>query len=324
MSTPTSTGPERFCSQCGDSLVPLARPHVARTCAECGKTKHLVEIASGGGITIRGGDRFTIPAGWIQISLSPASRGKLARPGLKFLLRQFFYIGEPNSAADIDGLLKKYEDIADRILQDSALLKGIDQETPEGAKEAVEILEKDRTTREWHAVLLGTFAKLVADAIAANNTSEAAWAMYQAAQAHAMVVTTEPTFEQTLWRGYLANQVVYEAAIAAVSTPAEAEAIKALEPLFNRLGEATLYAWVHSGEPIGPRLGVKSLSEPLLKALGHWHLAEAERKRAEEVRVVEEARAARELRVKWAAVGASVGIALCGGIWAVLQTFGIL
>ena len=324
LSPPGPSEPERFCSRCGDSLVPLDRPHVARQCAECGKTKHLVEMSPGGGITIRGGDKFTIPANWLQISLSPTSRGKLARPGLKFLLRQFFYSGEPKDASDLGTLLKRYEDTADQILKDCTLLKGLDQDTPEGAEATLHILQKDKTSREWHAVLLGTFAKMVSDAIAANSTNEAAWAMYHAAQAHAMVVATEPTFEQTLWRGYVANQVVYEAAVAAASTPAEAEAIKTLEPLFNRLSESTLFAWINSGEPIGPRLGVKSLSEPLLRALGQWHLAQAERKRADDIRASEDARSARELRVKWVGVGATVGIALCGGVWTVLRAFGIL
>lgn len=316
-SSPPS-GQERFCSRCGDSLIPLSRPHVARTCAECGKTKHIVEASPGGGITIRPGDRFTIPAGWLQLSLAPTSRGKLFRPGLKFLLRQFFYAGEPQNAADIPSLLKRYEDTADQILKNSALLKDFDLDTSEGSEKALEVLGKDNTSREWHAVLLGTFSKITAEAIAANDTVQAVWGMYHAAQAHAMVVTTESVFDQTLWRGYLANQVVYEAAVAAASTPAEAEAIKALEPLFACLEESTLHVWVHSGEPIGPRLGVKSLGEPLLKALAQWHLTLAERRRVDEVRAKDDARFVRELKVKWAGIGAAV-LAMAGGaLWTVL------
>jgi hypothetical protein len=81
--------------------------------------------------------------------------------------------------------------------------------------------------------------------------------------------------------------------------------------------------WVNSGEPIGPRIGVRSLSEPLLRALAQWHLTLFERRRADELRAKDEAQFVRELRVKWAAIGATVGIALCGGIWAVLNALGI-
>lgn len=319
--TPISGDLERFCGRCGESLIPLSHPHVARTCSECGKTKYVVEASSGGGITIRPGDRFTIPAGWLQFSLAPTSRGKLFRPGLKFLLRQLFYVGEPQNAADTPGLLKRYEETADEILKNSTLLRGLDLDTSEGSEKALEVLGNDKTSREWHAVLLGTFSKITAEAIAANDTAQAVWGMYHAALSHALVVATEPVFEQTLWRGYLANQVVYEAATAAASTPAEAEAIKALEPLFARLDESTLHVWASSGEPIGPRLGVKSLSEPLLKALTQWHLTLAERRRADEVRAKDDARFIRELKVKWAAIGAT-SIAMVGGaLWTILTKF---
>jgi hypothetical protein len=281
-------------------------------------------MAPDGGITIKTGDRFTIPAGWMQISLAPTSRGKLFRPGLKFLLRWLFYAGQPKDADDIANMLKRYEDTADQILKACPLLKEFDLDTPEGAKPAFELLEKDKSTREWHAVLLGTFSKVAADAIAANDTSKAVWAMYHAAQAHAVVVTTEPVFEQTLWRGYLANQIVYEAAAAAASTPAEAEAIKKLEPVFQRLDESALHVLVHSGEPIGPRLGVKLLSEPRLKALAEYHLKLTERRRADEIRAKDDAKFVRDLRTKWAGIGAGIVVAACGGAWTVLRALGIL
>jgi hypothetical protein len=238
---------------------------------------YLLEAGEGGSIQIREGDRFTIPAGFIKISLSSTSTGVLFRPGLKFLLKQLFYSGQPRDVNDIPQLLERYQKVADHILEQSELLKDTDIDSEAGASKAWDLLQKNTDTREWYALLLGTFVKILEESIAGNDQGKAVWAMYHAATAHAMTVAAEGMFEQTLWRGYLANRVVYEAAVAASRTPAEAEAIKKLEPAFAGLDERTLYAWVHSGESIGPKLGVKLLSEGLLKALANWHLSLFER-----------------------------------------------
>ena len=120
----------------------------------------------------------------------------------------------------------------------------------------------------------------------------------------------EPLFEQTLWRGYLANDVVYEAISAASRTPAEAEAMKKLAPLFQRLDEMTLHAWVESKLPIGPRIGVKNLPEELLSALGRWHLSSFQRQREDVVRAKAESRATWEMRLKWLSFGLAIPTAI--------------
>ena len=129
-----------------------------------------------------------------------------------------------------------------------------------------------------------------------------------------LTIVTEPLFEQTLWRGYLANQVVYEAAAAASQTPAEAEAIKRLEPLFRNLDEATLHIWVESKLPIGPRIGVKGLPEEVLSALARWHLASFQREREQALRNASERRANWELRLKWLGVGLAVPTAVIAAL----------
>src|SRR5439155_24347931 len=124
------------------------------------------------------------------------------------------------------------------------------------AKKAFEKIKENRDSREWHAASMGAFSHSVADAIKDNDALKSAWAGYMLGSMRALTIVTEPLFEQTLWRGYLANQIVYEAAVAASQTPGEAEAIKRLEPLFRNLDEATLHTWVESRSPIGPRIGV--------------------------------------------------------------------
>jgi hypothetical protein len=318
---PPESSSERFCSTCGLSLLPLDRPHVARQCTKCGKTVHVTEPGEGGkGIQVRAGDRFIIPAGFLKLSLDPGAGGRLFRHGVAFLVKQMVYAGMPESKDDLPKLLKHYKDTADAILTNSELLRGLDLETQSGADKAFEILHGKQDTREWHALLLGAFGEMVADAIPSGDAEKAAWAMYNAATAHAMTVVTESIFEQTLWRGYLANQVVYEAASAASQTPGEAEAIRELQPLFQRLDEATLHTWVESGLPIGPRIGVRSLPEPIVLALAKFHLAGFQRKREDERRAADEKRFVRELRVKWTSVGVAAG----GAVAAALKALGIL
>src|SRR5438874_510270 len=99
----------RFCDQCGRSLLPLDIPHVARACAECGKKVYLVEPGEEGGIQIRPGDEFTIPAGWLTMSLDPAkARGRFFRHGVTWYVTQQLTGALPAAPADLDRFLDGY------------------------------------------------------------------------------------------------------------------------------------------------------------------------------------------------------------------------
>ena len=242
-----SVDTERYCSQCGRSLLPLSVPHLSAECADCGKTVHFVRTTpDGAAIQAEKGERFTIPAGFIQFSLDPASRAKLFRPGLSFLLKQFFVGNHPEKPADITSFAKELGDEADALLKSSERLKDFDLDKESDVKAAIEKLKENQDSREWHAMNMGAFCQVVNEAIDEKDSLKAAWSGYMIGTFHGLTIVTEPLFEQTLWRGYLANQVVYEAAAAASQTPAEAEAIKRLEPLFRNLDEATLNIWVES------------------------------------------------------------------------------
>lgn len=296
---------ERYCSQCGLSVVPLDQPHVARNCNTCGRETFLQERGEGGGLVIRKGDRFTIPAGSLSMSLDPSSRGRLFRPGLRFLLTKMFAGDLPTQSTEIPRLLEGYTEFADKILGSSPLLKDLDLETEIGGAEAWRRLEAEhRDSREWYAILLGSFVQLTTRAIAdADSQAAALWAR-NAATVHAATIALDPVFEQTVWRGYLASTVVYEAVAATAQTVAEQEAIRALEPLFRKLDEPTLHAWVESNADLGPRLGVKSLPEPVLKALAKFHLAQFARRREDDVAARQAAKDAKEIKIKWLTLGA--------------------
>ncbi len=310
-----TTNAERYCAQCGRSLMPLDVPHLSTACTECGKTVHFVRTASDGtGIKIEKGERLTIPAGFIQISLDPASRGKLFRPGLSFLLKQLFIGKSPKEPQDIVSFVKSVNEEADAILKSSEPLRNLDLEKEDDAKTALEKLKEDQQSRDWHAMTMAVFCQLVPEAINKQDILRAAWSAYMLGTVRGLTIVTEPLFEQTLWRGYLANQVVYEAAAAASQTPGEAEAIKRLEPLFQKLDEATLHTWVESKLAIGPRIGVKGLPEEILSALAKWHLASFQRDREQTLRNASEYRANWELRLKWMMLGLAVASAVFSGL----------
>lgn len=315
-----SAGVERYCSQCGRSLVPLEGLHLSTECAECGKTVHFVRTAAGGaGFQFEKGERFTIPAGFLQFSLDPASRGKLFRPGLAFLLKQFFLGNHPKQSFEIVSFAKQLSDEADSLLKSSECLKSFDLDNESDEKAAIEKLKENQDSREWHVMTMGALAQVVNEAVDEKDHLKAAWAGYMLGTVRGLTIVTEPLFEQTLWRGYLANQVVYEAAAAASQTPGEAEAIKKLEPLFRKLDEATLHTWVESKLPIGPRIGVRGLPEEILSALAKWHLVSFQREREQALRNASERRAAWELRLKWLTFGLTVAT----GIFSALKLAGL-
>lgn len=317
----TSTGIERYCTRCGRSLIPLDVPHLSAECADCGKMVHFVRTTPDGtGIQVEKGEQLTIPPGFIQISLDPASRGQLFRPGLSFLLKQFFIGDCPQEPKDFVSFVKILNEEAEAILKNSERLKGLDLDKEVGAKAAIEKLKENKESRDWHGMTMGAFCQSVTEAIDKKDALSAAWSGYMLGIVRGLTIVTEPLFEQTLWRGYLANLVVYEAAAAASQTPGEAEAIKRLEPLFRKLDEATLHTWVESKLPIGPRIGVKGLPEEILSALAKWHLASFQREREQAIRNASEHRAKWELRLKWMTFGALIA----GAIFTVLKHFGLV
>lgn len=297
---------EKFCSQCGMSLVPLDIPYLSKECESCHKTAYYVRHdVESGGIKIEKGESFTIPKGFIQLSLDPTLRGKLFRPGLPFLLNRMFHSSSPKLPEDISDCTSSLKELSEKIVDESELLEGLDLEDEEDGNRAYEILKANNHSREWHAMSMGVFSDIAKEAMKEKDAQKAAWAGYMLGTTRGLTLVTEHLFENTLWQGYLANQVVYEAAAASMKTPGEAEAIRKLEPLFRRIDEATLHAWVESGLPIGPRIGIKNLPEEILVPLAKWHLASLQKKKEGEGKAKNTSRAEWEYRVKWLALGIS-------------------
>lgn len=310
--------PERFCPQCGKSRLPLSVPHLSTECKDCGRTVHFVRPGENGeGIRIEAGERFSIPANWITLSLEPKPNSRLFRSGLPFLLNQYF-IGQVPTEESITQFVDTLAEDFDSYIEKIEAAQGLCLSTEEGAKELTARLEKDKQSRDWYLFVASMCCGAVKWSIENDNPQRAAWAGYMLGTFRGLSIVTEPVFEETLWRGYLANEVVYEAAAAAGNrSPAELEALKKLEPLFQQMDETMLHALVDSGLPIGPKINVKNLPEELLKALAKHQIAtrererqeskQAEKDRREEERLSKKDRREEvELRIKWAAIGATV------------------
>jgi hypothetical protein len=113
--------------------------------------------------------------------------------------------------------------------------------------------------------------------------------------------------------------VIYGIASAGARTSAEAEKIKALQPVFETLGEDVLHAWVESGEDIGPKIGVAGISENILRGLSRYHLNLFERRR-QTLQMSEE----RKTKV-WAnrIAGAGAGAAIATLVILLLERLGV-
>lgn len=272
----------RFCDQCAASLRALDIPHVERPCRECGKPTYLAEPGEGGeGIRIREGDKFTIPAGWLKISLDPRkSRGRFSRHGITWFVHGLIADRAPRKSDEVKASIKEWIDEADQILHDYEPLKHLDLDDPSDGQKAFDILDKQRFSLQWWAIWCGSSGLSAIDSIDDNDAESAVlWAIHMMCARMMMIYLRD--LESHIWPGYQHNQVVYSIASAASQTPAEAEKIRALQPIFEKMDESVLHAWVESGEDIAPKIGTVAVNENILKALARYHLTLIERRRAD-------------------------------------------
>jgi hypothetical protein len=278
-----------------------------------------VEPGEGGkGIQVREGDRFAIPAGWLTMSLDPAkSTARLVRPGVAWFVTQLLAGELPSQESDVEPYLERLKANADAILEGSEKLAHLDPEKEEDAKLAVELLEKERDTIEWWAMLMGTFATALLDELHSGTSAESMLYSFRMQAAHSMVVFKQ-NLEEHVWTGYKHTKLIYDIASATARTPEDAEKIQALRPLFSRLEEDVLHAWVESDAEIGPRIGVTNIDADLLKGLAKYHLGMFERRRKERELEREHSSRMWTNRIAAAGVGAAVASTVIAALTAIL------
>ncbi|MCP9797149.1 hypothetical protein [Cyanobium sp. Lug-B] len=186
----------------------LSSPYVVRSCAECGRSINLREPGDNGrGIKIVRGDQLVFPNGWLQIAANPLKgSGRFFKSGLGWFAKLIF-VEDIKSESDLDDLLAGTEKYADEILRDSEILKDLDLDSEADGPAGYERIQQDQSTKEWWALLVGTFNAVVRDAIQENNARKAAWAMRASERARAMCVF-KIHLEEVVWMGHSASRLV--------------------------------------------------------------------------------------------------------------------
>lgn len=311
----------RFCQQCARSLVPFDTPHVSRPCADCGKTAFFANPGPDGvGIQVEKGDSFSIPAGWLTMSLDPAkSRGTFSKSGLNWFVELLLARKMPTSADGMVQFFKELDKEADEIFLNSSLMPGIDVKSAADMTRVFEKFKEERDTVEWHALVMNIWADKGREILSGEGSREdVAFAATRAMAAYFMLIYKQ-NLESPVWEGYQQTQLVYNVAKAGAATPAEAKAIEALRPAFGNLSEEVLAAWVGSGADIAQKFGIAGIENEVVNALAGWHLARFDRERQQDA-MLKDGRSKR-----WSNIiaAATAGAAVATAIIVILAYFGV-
>jgi hypothetical protein len=138
----------------------LSIPHVVRTCSSCGREVDMRELGDHGrGIKTEAGDRFVIPAGFIQLSANPLKgSGRLFRPGLAMFARLVLIEGYEAHRDDVLPAIRKEREQYDSFLRSSDLLKEFNLDDPAQGDAAVEKLKTHDQSPEWWAICADIFS----------------------------------------------------------------------------------------------------------------------------------------------------------------------
>jgi hypothetical protein len=312
----------RFCQDCGRSLVLLSVPHVSRPCVECGKTIYFVNPGPDGkGVQVEKGETFTIPEGWLTVSLDPTkSKGTFTRSGVNWFVGYLLTGQMPSEPTKIVDFLKDLSKKADEALANSSRMPGLNVDSESDMKRAFEVFSQEHDTVEWHAFMLDFLAQHSLKLLTEESSKEVlAQAIARTIATYAMFIYKQ-SLEGLVWTGYEQTVLVYNIAAAAASTPAEAKAIQELRPVFENLSEDVLAAWVGAGADISEKLGIKGIDGKVIDALAQYHLASHERKRQEEANTGESRSRTWGNHIAAAAVGAT----LVGILVTVLIALGVI
>lgn len=199
-----------FCASCAHlmNILDLSTPYVERTCAQCGRKINLREPGDNGhGIKVEKGDQLKFPERWLQLAANPLKgTGHFTRHGLSWFAKLIF-VEDIKKESEITELLEESRLYADKVLEESELLANLNLESENDAKEAIARLEKDQSSLEWWAFLVGTFSAIAKDAIEEQDARKAAWAARALERCRSMCVF-KTHLEEVVWMGHSAGRLV--------------------------------------------------------------------------------------------------------------------
>jgi hypothetical protein len=312
----------RFCQRCGFSLIPLTIPHVSRPCQTCGKKINFVNPGEdGNGIKVEKGDTFTIPQGWLKLSLDPAmSAGTFTHDGLNWFVHRLIFGALPTAPEKVAEYFRYLDGEADKVLLASPRMNDLDINSQADMNTASERFKNEPNSIEFTAILLSAGAHRSLDLMESDDSREELARWVAVAVAAQMMLIYKQALENHVWAGYEQTRLVYGIAAAGASTPKEAKAIEALRPVFANLSEEVLAAWVGADVSVKERLGIHGVDDAVVNALARFHLAQFEQRRQKDA-LAEESRSR-----KWGTriAAAAVGATLAGVVVTMLINLGVI
>lgn len=187
----------------------ISSPYVIRTCSACHRKIKLREPGDNGhGIKVEKGDQFIFPDNFLKISANPLkSTGHLTKHGLGWFSKLVFIEELQNNPDNIEEFIQRNHDFADRILEQSDLLKGLDVNSESDAGEVFSRLNDKKESLEWWAYLSAMFSSMVKEAVEENDARKAAWAMRASERCRSMAVFKE-SLEEVVWMGHSAGRII--------------------------------------------------------------------------------------------------------------------
>ena len=197
------------CNLCENVVERTDIPHVIRPCTGCGRELHIYEPGEHGrGFQVRAGDRVTIPAGWLKLSLNPLqSTGQFTRVGLEGFAQALFLGGIVREREEFEEALATLEQQIDSIMNSLPPLHGLDINDAQQTERILEIMAEHRSTREFWAYWVGNFLSMARDAWKQGDHMRAAWTIACAERCRSMMIFKEE-LEEVVWMGHSAKRII--------------------------------------------------------------------------------------------------------------------
>jgi hypothetical protein len=256
--------PQKFCSDCGLSLVKLDGWCSSRDCGKCRKEVFFVRRAEDGGIKLEKGDKFHIPS--LTMSLDPNEGGQFTRYGLENFIKQLF-LGEK---VDEENLIEKFKTIEaniDKELLSLDCIEHCDLENESSVEEALAILEREGLKEYQYNLLRSISIRDCYKNIEEGNALRAVWASNRAEIYKEFSLLEMHHFKEIMWLGYTCYIDLNKNDKATVESVKQQKLINSVLPKIKALNNETLFAYSQDDEDIAPRIATQGLTESTLTSL---------------------------------------------------------
>lgn len=201
------------CPECAAKLEVSdpTHPYIIRRCPGCGRELKLLPIAGDHGIGIKfeqAGDQLVMPAGSIKISANPRdSPGYLTPAGLKWFSKMVFLGSFGNTSDEAPAYIAAELDESDKMLRESALMKGLDPDNEDDWPKLTERIELNQEADELWILYFHGFCSIASKAIEENDIKRAVWATSAAQRAKSLILFNN-YFRDVVWMGHSASRLL--------------------------------------------------------------------------------------------------------------------